>query len=40
MDRVFGDFRGEDEMARRIRIEREILEGEREGRVGGEETKA
>lgn len=38
MDHVFKDYRGEDEMARRVRIERAILEGEvgdgRSGEVG------
>lgn len=33
MDHVFKDYRGEDEMARRVRIERAILEGE-QGVIG------
>ncbi|TID14218.1 putative MFS monosaccharide transporter [Venturia nashicola] len=38
MDHVFQDYRGEDEMARRVRIERAILEGD-SGEVGGEGVK-
>jgi hypothetical protein len=35
MDHVFKDYRGEDEMARRVRIEKAILEGENQ-QVGQE----
>jgi hypothetical protein len=37
MDHVFKDFRSEDEMVRRFRIETAIVEGEN-GRVGQEEV--
>lgn len=42
MDHVFKDYRGEDEMARRVRIEKAILdeEGEKSGGEGvGENVK-